>query len=191
VTKALPKAEYGPAMLALPTDKQRKFVEMLFICKSNAEAAREAGYGRKNRTHEAIAAHKLQRDPKIMAAIKEVGLSEAGIRRLPNALRARAEILSDIGHKDRARISEKIIERSIGAVESKHTMVVEHVDHTKDALDTLRYMKSIGATREMLENHFGFSGLGRYEQMLAIEDKSSNVIDGSFTEVKVPEPEEW
>jgi hypothetical protein len=37
----------------------------------------------------------------------------------------------------------------------------------------------------MLEAHFGFTGLPRYERLLAIEDatKSAKVIEGEFTEV--------
>ena len=39
------------------------------------------------------------------------------------------------------------------------------------------------ASRAMLEAHFGFTGLSRYERMLALEDatKKAATIEGEFT----------
>ena len=39
-------------------------------------------------------------------------------------------------------------------------------------------MKSLGATREKLEEYFGFSGLGRYEAMLAERDGTPKRVAG-------------
>jgi phage terminase small subunit len=190
------RTEYGPAMAALPTDKMRAFVENLFIHSgNNAMAAREAGYGvphsgegRSSSQAMARIAYTLLHDPRIIAARNEM---QKLLRRQygPKALSVIGRILDDPQHKDAYKAADKILELEDATVQKTETTVTVKVDHTKDALDTLRYMKSIGATREMLEAHFGFSGLSRYEELLAIEDrKSANVIDGEFTEVKSIDP---
>jgi hypothetical protein len=53
------------------------------------------------------------------------------------------------------------------------------VDHGKEAIDALRWMKSLGVSRDKLVEYFGHSGLGRYEAQLNAEDeKSGKLIEG-------------
>jgi phage terminase small subunit len=189
------RVEQLPEMAALPTDQMRQFVENLFVHPNHAQAARAAGYGRRHDGQGESTAHamavisnRLLRDPRIIAARNA---AQKILRRQygPKALNVIGHILDDPQHKDAYKAARDILELEDTTVTKTETTVNVKVDHTRDALDTLRYMKSIGATREMLEAHFGFSGLSRYEELLAIEDrKSANVIDGEFTEVKSIDP---
>ena len=179
---------YGPAMSAL-SPQQRNFVLALFEQRPGhgalAAAARAANYGNRDGTSTAQSiasiANRLVNNDKIISAIAET--TKKTIRAdAPAAVMAVREIVSDVSHKDRLRAALSILER-IDPVETKHTLTVQHkVDHDKEAIDALREYKRLGATKDFLENAFGFSGLGRYEKLLAIED--GNVVEGEFTEVE-------
>lgn len=189
-----PVPNYGPAMTLL-RPRQRRFVEALFEQRPGygaySGAARVAGYGNKEGTSTAESigaiAQRLLSDDKVIAAIAEV--AKKRIRAdAPAAVRAVADIVNDPTHKDRLRAATTILER-IDPVETKHSVAVTHeiVDHTRDAVDMLRRLLEIGATREMLVKEFGFTGLSRYEKLLAIEDakKVGAVIDGDFAVIDV------
>jgi hypothetical protein len=47
--------------------------------------------------------------------------------------------------------------------------------HTDAALDDLRALKALMVPREKLVEVFGFSGLDRYEKMLAVADQRAGV----------------
>lgn len=177
------EGELGPAMAAL-TSRQRAFVLALFDQNAGhgalAAAARQAEY---TGTPETLAktANRLVNDDAVIAAIQEV--TRKRIRSLgPAAIEALQNLIKSPGHKDHARGLAMALDR-IDPQVTKQEIDVTHtiVDHTKEALETLRYMKSIGATREMLEAHFGFTGLSRYEALLARENVK--VIDAQYTEV--------
>src|SRR6202041_2107955 len=97
-----------------------------------------------------------------------------------NAVR---EVISDVAHKDRLKASMAVIER-IDPVETRQHIEVTHtaVNHDVDAVAVLRHLKAIGAPREMLELNFGYSGLSRYERLLAAEDmaKEGKTIEGEL-----------
>jgi len=157
------------------------YVELGGSFGAGSEAARAAGYGNASssaKSFASIADRELNKD-QVIAYIAE--LSKKKIRSLvPAAVNAVREIIDDPSHKDRLKASMAAIER-IGPVVSKQEIKVEHVvNHDADAVDVLRHYKAIGASREMLEAHFGFSGLGHYERLLAAQDlaKGGTVIEG-------------
>ena len=75
------------------------------------------------------------------------------------------------------------------------------IDHNAEALEQLRVMKRLGVAHEKLIEMFGYSGLGRYEQMLEERDKGSKdpaapaspdprMIEGTAVEIK-PGRDRW
>jgi len=149
------------------TPKQRAFPENYPATGGKGgEAARRAGYSAKTASK---IAYIVLRHPSVVAYVGE--LVKAANRALtPKVVNVLEAILDDPTHKDRARVALTLVEKA-DPTETRHNVQVTHVvDHDKDAVDALRHMLAIGATRAMLEAHFGFTGLSRYERMLALED---------------------
>ena len=65
--------------------------------------------------------------------------------------------LSRSGHGDRSHVDVNVT----GTVT---------VNHTDSAIEDLRRLKALGAPREKLVEVFGYTGLDRYEKMLASQD---------------------
>jgi hypothetical protein len=149
-----------------------------------AKAARFAGYGNSESTPDTFAriGNRLLHRARVAK-----GIAELGMRALtPDALAAIRQIVRDPLHKDRMKAASAILERQAPTIQKSEIDVTHRiVDHTAEALQVLSYMKSIGASREMLEAHFGFTGLARYEEMLAKQAKPV-VLDAKFEEVKKP-----
>ena len=175
-----PPPQSDAAMRDLASDKQRAFV-MHYVALgakhgAAAQAARAAGYG--TPTTRAIVmgryAHRLLQDSKINRAVVE--LSKKELHALAAAATdALGNLVRDPKAKDHARGIDMVISRIAPAetfANVRHTVEVNHNDET---LEALRFMKGIGATREKLEEYFGFSGLGRYEAMLAERDTPKQV----------------
>lgn len=118
--------EHGPAMLDL-TEPQRMFV--LHYANTGgqnaAEAARRAGYGNSSES-QAVAASKMLRQPRILAALREVA-----DRRLKSgailAASALVEIASDPLHKERFKAANELLNRAGLVVEGVSRVIVE--DH--------------------------------------------------------------
>lgn len=118
--------EHGPAMLAL-TEPQQSFV--LHYCNTGgvnaAEAARRAGYGNTAEAQANIAS-KMLRQPRILAALREVA-----DRRLKSgaimAASAIVEIASDPQHRDRFKAANELLNRAGLVVEGVSRVIVE--DH--------------------------------------------------------------
>ncbi len=103
---------------------------------------------------------------------------------MPSAIQAVKDILTNTAHRDQVKVALNLIER-VAPTETRHTVTVEHVvDHDGEAVAQLRMLKSLNMARERLEEVFGFSGLSRYEKMLAIEDGKNKPIEAEFTVVE-------
>jgi len=180
----------SPEMAALPTSKQRAFVDCLFSVDGRGEllgasaAARAAGYS--GDAHQInSAAQKLLKDPRICAAIRAE--TQRRIRNLgPEALKALTQIMGDWTHKDRLKAVNVVLER-IDPVATKIDAHVTHevVDYRQEALEQLRALRALGVSREKLEELFGYTGLAVLERQL--EGAKSPVIDAEFIEVRYQE----
>jgi phage terminase small subunit len=179
--------DFGLAMRAcLP--KERAFVLALLEGKSGASAARQAGYGAEDgsSTAETFAriAHRTLNRSRVIDALAEQ--SRKTIRSLaPSAIQAVKDILTTTNHKDRAKVALNVIERVDPIVQKTEVTVTHTVDHDGEAVAHLRMLKSLNVARERLEEVFGFSGLSRYEKLLALEDAKSKppIVDAEFTVV--------
>jgi hypothetical protein len=183
----VPGIDFGPAMMALPSDRHRNFVlfHVIDVVEDNhANAARRAGFGRSNSSAETFAklAYRLLQDAAIQAAILEVGKRYLGSL-ISKALRACDEVMGDENAKDadRLRAASAVLDRTFGVTTSLQVQVehTHHIDHTAAAIEALRWMKQMDVPHAKLVEHFGESGLGRYEKKLAEEDiKAGKVIGG-------------
>ena len=116
--EALP-VDLGPAMQALPTDKQRRYVMALYDEEAPAKgdglliyAARTAGYGTETSTDRALSVmgSRLAHDPRVRAAIAEY--SHAVVRTIPpEAVRALKAVIRDPKHRDHMRAINAVIDR--------------------------------------------------------------------------------
>jgi phage terminase small subunit len=168
--------ELGPCMLALTT-LQRRFVLELASGPSGygseVRAARAAGYSGDDASVRVLA-NKVLHNPKVQNALREVGgkLIRAAAF---TAIRQTEKIANDIEHRDCLKACLALMDRGGFAVESHHTITVEHKSLDDQALDALRTMRALKATRQQLEDLFGRAGLVRYENMLA--EKATPVIE--------------
>lgn len=183
-------AHLGPAMKAL-NRHQRLFVSALFTSKPGhgqlALCAKEAGYGTATSSPASFAsiANRLVNNDRVIEAIKEQTkklLRSAA----PKALSVVHEILNDITHKDRLKAANAILER-VDPVETKHSVEVTHkINHTKNALDHLAYLKSLGVSHDKLVEEFGEIGLAHYTELLEAIEKAQP-IDVEYKELPAPE----
>ena len=80
----------------------------------------------------------------------------------------------------------------VHGVEQRHVVDVHHhVDHDAEAVAQLRMLKGLGVAQDKLIETFGFTGLPRYERLLALEDakKAPRVIEGTAVEIKKDQTE--
>jgi phage terminase small subunit len=176
----------GPAMLAL-NEKQRRFVFAFFEFSGHgqlAKAARAAGYGNPDSPAEtyAKAGWRLSQVDAVIEAIKEVAKKRVRSLAAP-AVQAVEEIVLDVHHKDRLKAANRILDTFDAVEQRSHVDVSVSVkaDHDAEAVAALRAFRKQGASREFLENWFGFSGLSRYEKLLAIEDGNArNIVEGDY-----------
>jgi hypothetical protein len=184
--------EWGPAMKALSSDRHRAFVMALYRVPpghgAHVRAARLAGFGTTTSSPGSWSslAWRLAHDGKILAALHEE--DQKRIRAsAPRAVRALAHLVETPDHRDHARAIGMVLDR-VHPAEQRHVVDVHHhVDHTAEAVAQLRMLKALDVSREKLEEVFGFSGLSRYEQLLAIEDGKNGTpvtIEGRAVEIK-------
>jgi hypothetical protein len=181
----LPPVEQLPeAVQVLRDDRERAFVwAYMWNGGNGTRAARTAGYSDKGGGAKVRAHHLLQRQDILDA------LSEMGPRYLyslqPKALVRLGKLLSSKNE----RVAVKAVDMTLSrtgmsertALDVKVSGSVE-VDHTSAAVADLRRLKALGVPRAELERVFGFSGLSRYEKLLAIAD-ARPVIEVDYTEV--------
>jgi hypothetical protein len=163
-----PDEELGPAMLAL-TPMRRRFVMELATGPSGygseARAARAAGYADSDNQTLQTAATKILHDAKVQEALREVGVKTIRASAF-TAIRQTERIANDIEHRDCLKACLALMDRGGFAVETHHTVTVEHKSLDDQALEALRTMRTLKASREQLEDMFGKAGLLRYESML-------------------------
>jgi phage terminase small subunit len=126
-----PAPEWGPKMAALPTDRQRRFVDGLFDApKAKGRliwAARVAGYGTATSSNKSLSviASRLAADEHVREAIAEE--SHRRLRILaPSALAALSRLVDAPTHKDHGRALAMILDRT-DPVETTHNVKVERV----------------------------------------------------------------
>jgi hypothetical protein len=175
--------ELGPAMQQCSV-RERRFAYLLGtgICETASDAARQAGYvdpGRHSSTIRVTGHHLLHRE-RVTKAIEEVARKEFRTLLLPT-IAAMRRLIKSPDHPDHARSVATMLSR-LGFGERNVTEINVSgdvtVNHTDAALEDLRRLKSLGVPREKLIEDFGFSGLKRYEQMLAERDaRAPKVIE--------------
>lgn len=178
--------ELGPKLQAC-SEKERIFAFAVAtgIAKSAADAARRAGYADNGKTGIGVRAHDLMHRQRVIEAIEEVCRTQfRGL--VPITIAAAKRILEDPEHDDHVKMIISLLSRlgygERAAVDVNVTGEIA-VNHTDAALDDLRKLKALGLPREKLVEVFGFSGLDRYERMLAEKDaRAPKVIEHSPSE---------
>lgn len=177
------QAEWGPAMQALPTEKQRAFVVAMFEVKPGRgaimRAARQAGYGTATSSQKSISVigSRLANDERIQLAMEEEGRRR--FRTLgPAAHHALKNLLLNPKHRDHSKAVLAFHEHAMPReMRHKHEHEHYHVDHENEAIEFLRKLKALGANREYLENIFGCNGLPRLEQKLSEKAKPVAAVE--------------
>jgi hypothetical protein len=167
--------QLGPAMKALPNDKCRAFVRALVTDTKGygaiTRAARAAGFGKENTKPSSLSkqAHDLSRDERIIAAVAEESRKVIRVGH-PKAVAALFSMVRDPQHRDHARAVAMVIDRCDPVV-TKHSVDVvhRHEDPDRIALEELKALRQLGATRDKLLEFFGPNGLDRLETLEAVE----------------------
>jgi hypothetical protein len=177
------RESFGPCMLACRPD-EREFVLHIVAGKSNAEAAKLAGWGEPNSSAATLAriGYRVSHRPRVIEAVGEEVKKLTRSRATLKAAHAIDQILDNVFHKDVARVALAVLERTDPTIQ-KHEVEVTHlIDHEQEALDQLRSLRALNVAREKLIELYGAFGLERLEKKLAIENKG-NVVDAEFSEV--------
>jgi hypothetical protein len=163
--------ELGEALEAL-SPKERLFVTELFRGSNGAAAARAAGYGAAdgsstNKTLARIAFRLRSRAGVVRAIVEE---SQRTVKSLgPEAIAGMRQIIADKKNRDRGKMIRFVIEKIDPALmlhQHRHEHdVTLRIDHEAEAIKALRWMRELGVPREKLVEHFGHTGLSRYERM--------------------------
>ena len=177
--------DLGPKMQAC-SERERLFVwHYLTDADGNgAEAARRAGYSDAAEGAK-VTAHKLLHRDRVISALEEMGRRNFRAL-LPLAIRANRKLLESEKHPDHARMVQSTLSR-LGFGERTGVDVNVNgevtVNHTDQALNDLRVLIGLGVPREKLIETFGFSGLSRYEKMLAERDaRAPKLIEGEVVD---------
>jgi hypothetical protein len=109
--------EWGPAMLALPSDRHRAFVLALYQVPpgygAHVKAAKMSGFGTSTSSAKSwsVIASKLAHNEKILEALQEE--DQRRIRAsAPRAVRALQQLIEDPEHKDHARGIGMVLDRA-------------------------------------------------------------------------------
>ena len=181
-------SSFGPKMQGL-RDRERRFVwaylinSMTPVGPNGSQSARDAGYSDVKEGAK-VRAHELLHRQDVQEAIQELAMRELRGLALP-ALAAVADILRKPDHPDRQKVALSVLSR-LGMGEQNAVNFNLHaevtVNHTDAALDDLKRLMDLGVPREKLIETFGFSGLTRYEKMLA--KREGRLIEGEATRVE-------
>lgn len=182
MTADLSQIELGPKMQAC-SERERQFAWHYSLNGGNgAQAARDAGCsdvaeGCKVRAHEML--HRQR----VVDAIDEIGRKQFRSLLIP-AITAMRTLLGKPDHPDHARTVNSALDRlglpvrTVADVNMNHSGEVT-LNHTDGALADLRMLLAMGVPREKLIETFGFSGLTRYERMLAEQNaRAPKLIEG-------------
>lgn len=153
------------------SDRERKFV-WFYITNdgppNGAQAARDAGYSDASDGAK-VTAHALLHRERVIQALEEVG-KKAFRGLLGPAVKAAAKMINNDKHIDHSKAVFTTLARlGLGEKSSVDVNVNGEVtvNHTDQALNDLKALLELGVARSKLEEIFGFSGLSRYEKMLA------------------------
>jgi phage terminase small subunit len=165
--------ETGPKMQAC-TPQERLFVWHVVVdCETATEAARRAGYVDRNNGSIRVRAHELMHRERVIEALEEVG-RKAFRSLLPMAIAANRKLLQNDKHPDHHKAVQSTLSR-LGLSERVGVDVNVSggvtVNHTDAAVNDLRVLVELGVAREKLVELFGYSGLERYEKMLAEQER--------------------
>jgi hypothetical protein len=123
-------ADWGPKMLALPSDRHRAFVLALYEVPrghgAQVRAAKRAGFGTSTSSAASWAAiaSRLAHSDGILDALREE--DERRIRAsAPRAIRALEHLIETPDHRDHGRALGMLLDR-VHPVETTHTVKVEH-----------------------------------------------------------------
>lgn len=171
-------SNFGPKMLALRTDRERRFVWAYLMNglhdgrENGAKAARAAGYSDVKEGAK-VRAHALMHRDDILEAMQEVAARELRGLAIP-AVIAMSNMLGKPDHPDHRKTIEMVLNR-VGMGERTgvdvHVSGEVTVNHTDAAIEDLRRLLALKVPRAELERMFGFSGLARYEKMLEEADR--------------------
>lgn len=182
---------WGAAMQLLPNEAWRLFVYSYVRQKPRrgalVAAARAAGFC-KNSTpaNAAKLAWKMAHDERVIAAISEESRKILRVA-FPEGANALLNLVRDPEHKDHGRAIALLLERTMPA-ETRHHVEILHktVDPDIEALEELRALRAIGATREKMVELFGSNGLARLERLEAADNlrraNEAKVIEHSVSE---------
>jgi hypothetical protein len=177
-------ADFGPAM-QLCKPRERQFVLAVMSGQTFAQAARMAGYGEPNSKAETMAriGYRISHYPRVVDALTEE--ARKSIRALaPQAVQTVRDVMTTLDPKARLKAADMVLSRTDPTVQRiDQNVKVEVVNHDEEAVKQLRAFKASNATREFLEEWFGYGGLQKYERMLAAED-AAKPIEVEYTEVE-------
>jgi hypothetical protein len=168
-----PLADLPEELRNLRDDRWRRFVwGYVFNGANGAAAARAAGFSDLSEAAKVRAHALLQRD-EIQAAIKAL-MTRHLFSLGPKAALRLDELLDNPKHPQHAKAIDMALDRAGHG--QKSTLDVNlngsvTVNHTDAAIEDLRRLLVLKVPREELVQIFGFSGLDRYEKMLAIADR--------------------
>jgi uncharacterized protein (DUF2164 family) len=143
-----PPPQFGPAMLALPSDRWRAAAVARFMVpvrgrwSGNAAACRAAGFASTKPEALKVTAHRLFHDERMLAALRELG--EYYLRTgVSDALSVIDEIMRDTKHKDRLKAAQVVINYS-HPIQTTHHVTVEHVDDRRMLEFALKLAEEMG-----------------------------------------------
>lgn len=167
-----PLTDLPEEVQALRTERERLFVWSYMLNGANgSRAAKAAGYsdaseGCKVRAHGLLQREDIQTALRALSTRYLFSLAPKALFKLSELLDSESEpvLLKAVGMTlARTGFSERT------ALDVNVSGRVE-VDHTSAAVADLRRLKQLGVPRERLVETFGFSGLSRYEKLLAASD---------------------
>jgi hypothetical protein len=177
-------SEFGPRIQALQ-EREKRFVwaylinSMTEVGANGAQSARDAGYSDMSEGAKVRAHHLLHRQD-VQEAIQELAARELRGLALP-AIAALSSILKKADHPDRQKVALSVLSRlgmgEQNAVNLNFSGEVT-INHTDQALDDLQRYLDLEVPRPKLIEIFGYSGLERYEKMLAERDGKLKLIEG-------------
>jgi phage terminase small subunit len=179
----LEPAELGPAASRLTSRQLRFAVALVSEVTPGPKAAEAAAIVAGYKTASGYAA-KLAHDPRIIAAVEELARQRLTLD-VPQALDTLRSAMSDKFSKDKVKAAQILLDRVL-PTKQELTIKAEPIDRTKAAVEHLRRLQSMGATREMLLAEFGPQGLEHFQE-LARQKEAFAPIDVEFRQL--PEPE--
>ena len=172
-----PVQDLPPAVQALRTERERAFVWVyMFNGANGSKAAIAAGYSDKSQGAK-VRAHGLLQRADIQDALRELtgrylfSLAPVATIRLGALLKSKNERVA-LKAVDMTLARTGFSERTALDVNVSGSVQVNHVDA---AVEDLRRLKALDVPRAELEKTFGYSGLSRYEKLLAASDAAKQV----------------